>query len=101
MAQGSCALLGRGHDIRLVAPDAIETALDERVAVLMLTHVNYGSGRMHDMARLTSAAHAAGAVVVDLHPAGAPLDLADAGRTSRSAAGTNFSMEGRALRGSP
>ena len=50
----------------------------ERLAILMLTHVNYRTGRMHDMAPLTRAAHDAGAIVVwDLaHSAGAvPVDL--------------------------
>ncbi len=68
-----------GHELRQAEPDAIEAALDGSVAVLTLTHVNYRSGRMHDLTRITRAAHEAGALVVwDLaHSAGAvPLDLA-------------------------
>jgi len=67
-----------GMTLELLTPDAILDQLDERVAVLMLTHVNYRTGRMHDMAHLTRAAHAAGALTVwDLaHSAGAvPVDL--------------------------
>jgi kynureninase len=63
-----------GCTLRLVAsPDEIPAALDERTAVLMLTHVNYRTGRMHDMAALSAAAHAVGALAVwDLaHSAGA------------------------------
>ncbi|RVT49968.1 kynureninase [Rubrivivax albus] len=60
-------------------PDAIAERLNRQdVSVLMLTHVNYRTGRMHDMAALTAAAHAAGALTVwDLaHSAGAvPVDL--------------------------
>jgi len=78
MAQGLGRLVG-GVQLRLVdAPEQLTAALDEEVAVLMLTHVNYRTGRMHDMAVLTRAAHAAGALVVwDLaHSAGAvPVDL--------------------------
>lgn len=67
-----------GLELALVDADAIESRLDERAAVLLLTHVNYRTGRMHDMVRLTRAARAAGALVVwDLaHSAGAlPVDL--------------------------
>ena len=58
--------------------DTIVSALGPSTAVVMLTHVNYRSGAMHDMAAITRAAHAAGALVVwDLaHSAGAvPVDL--------------------------
>lgn len=59
-------------------PSEIVESLDEQTAILMLTHVNYRTGRMHDMRELTRAAHDAGAIVVwDLaHSAGAvPVDL--------------------------
>ncbi len=73
----------RGLELVLVdAPEQLAGALDARCAVLMLTHVNYRTGRMHDMAALTRAAHAAGALALwDLaHSAGAvPVDLSGSG----------------------
>ena len=71
----------RGLRLLLVEAEDIVDALTENVAVLMLTHVNYRSGAMHDMAALTRAAHQAGALTVwDLaHSAGAvPVELHDA-----------------------
>ena len=68
----------RGFQLQLAEPDELPGLLNERTAVLMLTHVNYRTGRMHDMAALTAAAHHAGVLTVwDLaHSAGAvPVDL--------------------------
>jgi kynureninase len=76
IAEGLCR--ERGYRLQLVEPDEIAAALTRDTAVLMLTHVNYRTGAMHDMAALTQAAHAAGVRVVwDLaHSAGAvPVDL--------------------------
>jgi kynureninase len=72
----------RGLQLKLVEPEEIATALTSDVAVLMLTHVNYRTGAMHDMAAVTAAAHAAGALTIwDLaHSAGAvQVDLQGAG----------------------
>ena len=82
MAEGLIETLGRGHVLKVVAPEEVEGAIGEDVAVLMLTEVDYRTGRLHDMAALTAKAHAAGVVTVwDLaHSAGAlPVDLASAG----------------------
>jgi kynureninase len=70
----------RGFELVLVdEPSQIEPLLARGdVAVLMLTQVNYRTGRLHDMAALTAAAHAAGTLAVwDLaHSAGAlPVHL--------------------------
>jgi kynureninase len=82
MADGLCRMLGDGYRLVTVAPEDVACAIDETVAVLMLTEVDYRTGRLHDMAVLTARAHAAGALTVwDLaHSAGAiPVDLTGAG----------------------
>jgi kynureninase len=82
IAEGLMALLGKGHRLRLVEGDAVEAAIDSDTAVVMLTHVHYRTGAMHDMAAVTAAAQRAGALMLwDLaHSAGAvPVDLTAAG----------------------
>jgi kynureninase len=77
VAQGLARLLG-DVELRLVPRDGLGAALGGDVAVLMLTHVDFRTGEIHDMPGLTRAAHEAGAVVLwDLaHSAGAvPVDL--------------------------
>jgi len=76
IAQALCA--ERGFRLVMAESEQIETQLNEDVAVLLLTHVNYRTGVMHDMQALTAAAHRCGALAVwDLaHSAGAvPVDL--------------------------
>src|SRR6478736_1472979 len=71
----------RGLELALVDRKEIAANLDERTAILMLTHGNYLTGRMHDMRAVTRAAHEAGAMMMwDLaHTAGAaPVDLHEA-----------------------
>jgi len=82
MAEGLCRTLGDGYVLKTVAPEAVEAAIDETVAVTLITEVDYRTGRRHDMAAITAAAHAKGALTVwDLaHSAGAlPVDLAGTG----------------------
>jgi kynureninase len=83
MVQGLAAWLDRGYELRLVdAPEELDAAIGDDVAIVMLTHVNYRSGHLHDMAAVSALAHARGALIVwDLaHSAGAvPVDLHAAG----------------------
>ncbi|WP_425052444.1 kynureninase [Psychromarinibacter sp. S121] len=81
MAQGLLSALGQGHELRIVDPENVAQHIGEDVAALMLTEVDYRTGRKHDMAALTDKAHAAGALAIwDLaHSAGAlPVDLTGA-----------------------
>jgi kynureninase len=78
IAEGLADLLGRGHEVRAVPAGELHGAIDESVAVTLLTEVNYRTGARLDMAALTRRAHAAGALAIwDLaHSAGAfPVDL--------------------------
>lgn len=80
IAEGLCK--ERGYTLQLVEPHEIGASLNGQLAVLMLTHVNYRTGAMHDMVSLTRAAHDAGGLVIwDLaHSAGAvPVALKSAG----------------------
>ena len=78
VAQGLIEFLGGNHALRVVERSEIERSLDGSVAVLMLTHVDYASGEIHDMRRITEAAQKVGTMMLwDLsHSAGAvPIDL--------------------------
>ena len=71
-----------GLEVRRVDPLDLVSALGEDVAVVSYSHVDYRTGRAHDMAAITSAVQAAGALMVwDLsHSAGAmPVDLGGSG----------------------
>lgn len=73
MAQGLVQTIAKGHEIRTPAPDGVADAISEDVTVVILTEVDYSTGRRHNMAEITAKAHAAGALMIwDLaHSAGA------------------------------
>ncbi len=64
IAQGLVDLLGGNHVLRVVDRAEIEHSLDGSVAVLMLTHVDYATGEIHDMRRITAAAQKVGALML-------------------------------------
>jgi kynureninase len=73
MAEGLCRTLGNGYTLKTVAPEDMLDAIDDTVAVTMITEVDYRTGRRHDMAAITARAHQHGALAIwDLaHSAGA------------------------------
>ena len=82
IAEALTSWLARGYRLKLVdTAHELMAAIDDDTAVLMLTHVNYRSGALHDMQALTAHAHDNGALAIwDLaHSAGAlEIDLGGA-----------------------
>ncbi|WP_040165679.1 kynureninase [Microbacterium gorillae] len=80
IAEGLIELLDQGYRLRLIdSPDELDDALGEDVAVVLLTHVNYRTGRLWDMADASARIHRSGALAIwDLcHSVGAiPLHVA-------------------------
>lgn len=79
MIEGFMALINQGYKLQLIdQPEDLPQYLDEQTAVVVLSHVNYRTGYLHDMAAVNQAAHAQGALIIwDLcHSIGAvPIDL--------------------------
>jgi kynureninase len=91
VAQGVARLLDL--QLRWCDPADPAASLDEDVAVLALTHVDFRTGAMYDLSALTSAAHEAGALAHwDLcHSAGAvPVDLMAAGADAAAGCGYKY-----------
>jgi kynureninase len=79
MATGLCRTLGPDYTLKTVAPEDVLDAIDDSIAVTLITEVDYRTGRKHDMQAITERAHQHGALTVwDLaHSAGAlPVHLA-------------------------
>lgn len=82
IANGVIQVMDKQHVIVTPEAENVEDMIDDTIAVLMLTHVDYRTGRLHDMQRLTEKAHAHGVITIwDLaHSAGAlPVNLTQAG----------------------
>jgi kynureninase len=82
MARGLADTIGAGYELRTPSPEDVTAVIDETVAVVLLTQVDYRTGRTHDMVEITRGAQKAGAVMIwDLaHSAGAlPVNLEESG----------------------
>jgi kynureninase len=78
IAQGLADWLGDRYEVRLAEFNGMVAAIDDSVAAVLLTHVNYRTGAKHSLTRVTYRAQQAGSLMIwDLaHSAGAvPVDL--------------------------
>ena len=73
--QGLAALMP-DIELRVAEPGGVAAALDDQVAVVLLSHVHYRSGAVRDMAELNAAIHATGALGLwDLSHSAGVLDV--------------------------
>ena len=73
--QGLAALIP-DIELRVAEPGGVAAALDDQVAVVLLSHVHYRSGAVRDMAELNAAIHATGALGLwDLSHSAGVLDV--------------------------
>lgn len=82
IAQGVVRATGEQFEIKLVDAGEVEAAITPDVAMAVITHVDYRTGHMHDMAELNAVARRHGVIIAwDLsHSAGAvPVDLGQSG----------------------
>ncbi|MFT5709085.1 MAG: kynureninase [Oceanospirillaceae bacterium] len=82
VAQGIVAHLNaqldssQAYQLKVVTPQEVCDAIDEDTAVVMVTQVDYCTGRLHDMAKISAKAQLAGAIsVLDLCHSGGALDV--------------------------
>lgn len=83
VVEGMIGLLDQGYELRLIDESfTLTDALDDNVAVVLLTHANYRTGRIWDIPTVTAQIHAQKALVIwDLcHSAGAVPVALDAAR---------------------
>jgi len=78
IVEAMAARAGRPVSVKAISRDTLDEILDDDVALVMLTHVDFRTGEMLDMPGITKKVHAAGALMLwDLaHSTGAvPVDL--------------------------
>ncbi|AXC50571.1 kynureninase [Paracoccus suum] len=93
VADGLTRLVESGFHVTALPCEDVESAIGDDVAIVMLTEVDYRTGRRRDMKAVTEAAHASGAIIIwDLaHSAGAfPVRLADCGADFAVGCGYKF-----------
>ncbi|MFZ1062867.1 MAG: kynureninase [Acidimicrobiales bacterium] len=81
IVEAMAARAGRPVSVRAIKREDLDASLDQDVALVMLTHVDFRTGEMLDMAGITQKVHAAGALMLwDLaHSTGAvPVDVTEA-----------------------